>query len=144
VRRPTRQPARPPFGVPLATLPGAAVEPGATPGATSPPPGPLTAGLPDFTAVAARTVPAVANISSTQVIARQNSPFSNDRSSATSSATNSDLYGPQSDVERSLGSGVIVSADGYIRSGISRLSPSADADRRQLPQRKRPDSPATT
>src|ERR1051326_7673277 len=39
---------------------------------------PLAGGVPDFSAVAARTVPAVANISSTQVIARRNSPFSND------------------------------------------------------------------
>src|SRR6185436_19161318 len=39
---------------------------------------PIPQGLPDFSGVAARTVPVVANISSTQVIARQNSPFSND------------------------------------------------------------------
>src|SRR5205814_7203327 len=38
---------------------------------------PIPARLPDFTGVASRTVPAVANISSTQAIARQNSPFSN-------------------------------------------------------------------
>src|SRR5262245_53262589 len=34
--------------------------------------------LPDFTGVAERTVPAVANISSTQVVRRPNSPYSND------------------------------------------------------------------
>jgi S1-C subfamily serine protease len=33
---------------------------------------------PTFSSVATRTVPAVANISSTQVIARRNSPFAND------------------------------------------------------------------
>ena len=77
-------------------------------------PAPVTGGLPDFTAVAARTVPAVANISSTQVIARQNSPFSNDPFFRYFFGDDSDLYGPQRDVERSLGSGVIVSADGYI------------------------------
>jgi Do/DeqQ family serine protease len=86
--------------------------------ASSPPaiaaPGPMTAGLPDFTAVATRTVPAVANISSTQVIARQNSPFSNDPFFRYFFGDDSELYGPQRDVERSLGSGVIVSADGYI------------------------------
>jgi S1-C subfamily serine protease len=32
---------------------------------------PIPSGLPDFSGIAARTVPAVANISSTQVIARQ-------------------------------------------------------------------------
>src|SRR4051812_32092409 len=34
--------------------------------------------LPDFSSVAERTVPGVANISSTQVVRRPNSPFSND------------------------------------------------------------------
>ena len=77
-------------------------------------PGPATGGLADFTAVAARTVPVVANISSTQVIARQNSPFSNDPFFREFFGDDSDLYRSQRDVERSLGSGVIVSADGYI------------------------------
>src|SRR5882672_2601520 len=75
---------------------------------------PIPAGLPDFSGVATRTVPAVANISSTQVIARQNSPFSNDPFFRNFFGDDSDLYGPQRDVERSLGSGVIVSPDGYI------------------------------
>src|SRR3954469_25414473 len=70
--------------------------------------------LPDFSAIAARTVPAVANISSTQVIARQNSPFSNDPFFNYFFGNDRDLYGQQRDVERSLGSGVIVSPDGYI------------------------------
>jgi Do/DeqQ family serine protease len=70
--------------------------------------------LPDFTGVASRTVPAVANISSTQVIARLNSPFSNDPFFRYFFGDDADLYGPRRDVERSLGSGVIVSADGYI------------------------------
>ena len=79
-----------------------------------PPQLPIPAGLPDFTTVASRTVPAVANISSTQVIARQNSPFTNDPFFRYFFGDDSDLYGPQRDVERSLGSGVIVSPDGYI------------------------------
>jgi len=77
-------------------------------------PGPVAGSLPDFTVVAARTVPVVANISSTQVIARQNSPFSNDPFFRYFFGDDNDLYGPQRDIERSLGSGVIVSADGYI------------------------------
>jgi len=77
-------------------------------------PGPVAGSLPDFTVVAARTVPVVANISSTQVIARQNSPFSNDPFFRYFFGDDSDLYGPQRDIDRSLGSGVIVSADGYI------------------------------
>jgi len=93
----------------------------------APPPAPQTAAaragvqsqppnqsaLPDFSSVAARTVPAVANISSTQVVARSNSPFANDPFFRYFFGDDPDLYG-QPDVERSLGSGVIVSADGYI------------------------------
>ena len=79
------------------------------PGAT-----PLIGGLPDFTSVASRTVPVVLNISSTQVISRPNSPFSNDPFFRHFFGDDGDLYGPQRDVERSLGSGVIVSADGYV------------------------------
>jgi len=74
---------------------------------------PIPSGLPDFSGVATRTVPAVANISSTQVIARRNSPFANDPFFRYFFGDDPDLYG-QPDVERSLGSGVIVSPDGYI------------------------------
>src|SRR3954466_7728255 len=74
----------------------------------------VAGGFPDFSAIAARTVPAVANISSTQVVARRNSPFSNDPFFSYLFGNDQDLYGQQRDVERSLGSGVIVSSDGYI------------------------------
>src|SRR5688572_7102852 len=67
---------------------------------------------PDFTQIAERTVPAVANISSEQVIRRQNSPFANDP--FFQFFGDDDLFGPRRRVERSLGSGVVVSADGYI------------------------------
>src|ERR1051325_8102426 len=99
----------------------------ATEDAAAPSPAPQTTGarpavqsqlpnqsaLPDFSGIAARTVPAVANISSTQVIARPNSPYANDPFFRYFFGDDPDLYG-QPDVERSLGSGVIVSADGYI------------------------------
>ena len=75
---------------------------------------PIPSGLPDFSGVASRTVPAVANISSTQVVQRQNSPFFNDPFFRYFFGDDADLYGPRRDVERSLGSGVIVSSDGYI------------------------------
>ena len=75
---------------------------------------PSQAALPDFSGIAARTVPVVANISSTQVIQRQNSPYFNDPFFRYFFGDDADLYGPRRDVERSLGSGVIVSADGYI------------------------------
>ena len=75
---------------------------------------PVQSALPDFSGIAARTVPVVANISSTQVIQRRNSPFSNDPFFRYFFGDDADLYGTRPDVERSLGSGVIVSADGYI------------------------------
>ena len=74
----------------------------------------VTAALPDFTIVAQRTVPAVANISSLQVVRRQNSPFSNDPFFQFFFGNQDDVFGPRRGVERSLGSGVIVSADGYV------------------------------
>ena len=75
---------------------------------------PTPSGLQDFSGVAAKTVPAVANISSTQVIQRQNSPYFNDPFFRYFFGDDAELYGPRRDVERSLGSGVIVSSDGYI------------------------------
>ena len=69
--------------------------------------------LPDFTRVAERTVPAVANISSLQVVRRQNSPFNNDPFFQFFFG-DGDVTGPRRGVERSLGSGVIVSEDGLV------------------------------
>jgi Do/DeqQ family serine protease len=79
-------------------------------------PGPAGAGagtLPDFTRVAERTVPAVANISSVQVVRRQNSPFTNDPFFQFFFG-DGDVLGPRRGVERSLGSGVVVSRDGLV------------------------------
>ena len=87
-----------------------------TPPAATPPAADATAGTaapgPDFSLIAERTVPAVANISSEQIVRRQNSPFANDPFFRFFG--DDDLYGPRNRVERSLGSGVIVTADGYI------------------------------
>ena len=71
-------------------------------------------GLPDFSQIAERTVPAVANISSVQIVRRRNSPFSNDPFFRYFFGDSGDLFGSRRGVERSLGSGVIVSADGYV------------------------------
>jgi Do/DeqQ family serine protease len=80
---------------------------------TSPVPG-VAVTLPDFSRVAEGTVPAVANISSLQVVRRPNSPFANDPFFQFFFENQDDIFGPRRGVERSLGSGVIVSADGYV------------------------------
>jgi serine protease Do len=75
-------------------------------------PGPVGNGgtLTDFSRVAERTVPAVVNISATQVVRRQlpRDPFFTFFGGA------EDFFGSRRGVENSLGSGVIVSPDGYI------------------------------
>ena len=84
----------------------AQAKPPARPITTPAPVGPA-ATLPDFSRVAERTIPAVANISSRQFVARQPSPFD-------LFFGNDDIFGNNGRVESSLGSGVVVSADGYI------------------------------
>ena len=94
---------------------------GAAPGAAGgarrrrhPPPLPAARdGLPDFTAVAAQAVKAVTNISSLQYVQRQNSPFANDPFFQYFFGSG-DMFGERSRRELSLGSGVVVSADGYV------------------------------
>jgi Do/DeqQ family serine protease len=75
-------------------------------------PGPVGNGgtLQDFSRVAERTIPAVVNISATQIVRRQvpRDPFFTFFGGA------EDFFGSRRGVENSLGSGVIVSADGYI------------------------------
>jgi len=73
-------------------------------------PGPVSAAatLPDFTRVADRTVPAVANISSQQLVRRQPSPFD------AFFFGDDDIFGSGGRIESSLGSGVVVSPDGFI------------------------------
>jgi Do/DeqQ family serine protease len=68
----------------------------------------VAASLPDFTRVADRTVPAVANISSQQLVRRQPSPFDS------FFFGDDDIFGSGGRVESSLGSGVVVSSDGFI------------------------------
>src|SRR5262245_23369456 len=70
------------------------------------------ASLPDFTVVAGRTVPVVANISSQQIVRRSNSPFANDPFFRNFFGDSDQIFGGRSSVESSLGSGVIVTADG--------------------------------
>jgi serine protease Do len=69
--------------------------------------------LPDLSGVAARAVPSVMNISSLQIV-RQNSPFATDPLFRYFFGDRDDMYGARNRVSQSLGSGVIVSRDGYI------------------------------
>jgi Do/DeqQ family serine protease len=70
----------------------------------------LAAGMPDLTEAAARAIASVPNISSTQIV-RERSPFFDD---PLFRFFNQDDYGYRDRQEQSLGSGVVVSADGYV------------------------------
>jgi serine protease Do len=71
-------------------------------------------GGPDFTRVAAQTVKAVTNISSVQVgRPRRSSPFTNDPFFQYFFGDQGEMFG-QPRAESSLGSGVVISADGYV------------------------------
>jgi Do/DeqQ family serine protease len=68
-------------------------------------------GMPDLSGVAGRSINSVMNISSLQVV-RQTSPFTSDP--LFRYFFGDDMSGPRSRVSQSLGSGVVVSPDGYI------------------------------
>ena len=68
---------------------------------------------PDFTEVAARTVPTVTNISADQAVQRRMSPFSSDPFFQHFFG-GEDMFGGRTRPQQSLGSGVIVSPDGYM------------------------------
>jgi Do/DeqQ family serine protease len=71
------------------------------------------AGLPDLTGVAERAVAAVTNISSTQIVRSPASPFANDPFFRRFFGGD-DPFGYRERRAQSLGSGVVVSADGYV------------------------------
>jgi len=74
---------------------------------TSPP------GLPDLTGAAQLAIPSVPNISSTQVVRTPSSPFLNDPFFREFFGGDSP-FGYRERLQQSLGSGVVVSADGYV------------------------------
>jgi Do/DeqQ family serine protease len=91
------------------------VQPKPRPAAAAVTPAPTVASaLPDFTAVAGRTINAITNISSLQVVRTPSSPFANDPFFRYFFGDEGDLFGQTDRRQASLGSGVIVSADGYI------------------------------
>lgn len=78
----------------------------------APAPAPGMAGLPDLSSTASRAIPSVMNITSLNVVRQQNSPFTSDP--LFRYFFGDDMYAPRNRVAQSLGSGVIVSHDGYI------------------------------
>jgi serine protease Do len=68
---------------------------------------------PDFTKVAAQTVRAVTNIASTRIARQSASPFANDPFFQYFFGDQEDVFG-RSRAQQSLGSGVVISADGYV------------------------------
>ena len=89
-------------------------EPAAEQAAARPVPG--AAPGPDFTAVAERTIRAVTNISAVQVVRQPNSPFANDPffQYFFGGGDPGEMFGYRNRYESSLGSGVVISADGYV------------------------------
>jgi serine protease Do len=79
----------------------------------APAPSPASVG-PDFTRVAGQAVKGVANISSLQVVQAPNSPFANDPFFRYFFGDDSEFFGSRDRRSLSLGSGVIVSPNGYV------------------------------
>jgi serine protease Do len=86
--------------------------PGRSAPASEPPPL-AGAALPDFTAIAGQATRGVANISSLQVVRTSNSPFANDPFFRYFFGDDQ-VFGPRDRQSLSLGSGVVISSDGYV------------------------------
>ena len=98
-----------------ASEPRRAAEP--TPAPAQPATGPVGAppgGGPDFTRVAGQAIKGVANISSLQVVRTRNTPFPNDPFFRYFFNGDDEVFGGRDRRSMSLGSGVIISADGYV------------------------------
>ena len=74
----------------------------------------ISGGMPDLTNVAQRAISSVTNISSTQIVRTPNSPFANDPFFRFFFNDQDDAFGYRERRAQSLGSGVIVSSDGYV------------------------------
>ncbi len=74
----------------------------------------VAAAGPDFTRVAEQTTGAVTNIASLQRVQRSASPFSNDPFFQYFFGDADEMFGSRNRYESSLGSGVVISADGYV------------------------------
>lgn len=69
---------------------------------------------PDFTRVAGQAVKAVANISSLQIVRTPNSPFASDPFFRYFFGNDDAMFGSRDRQSLSLGSGVVISSDGYL------------------------------
>ena len=88
--------------------------------ATAPPETPQRSGAPaapDFSAIAERSVDAVTNISSMQPSRRRTSPFAGDPFFEQFFG-DMDAFGGRAQPQFSLGSGVVVSSDGYVLTNV--------------------------
>jgi serine protease Do len=94
-----------------APVPSGAAAAGALP---RPAPAVTNSGMPDLSSVASRAVPSVMNITSTQIVRTPNSPFATDPLFRYFFGERDDAFGSHNSISKSLGSGVIVSPDGYI------------------------------
>ncbi len=125
---------------PAAVAPVADRAPLAARPAAQTPAAPVVSPGPDFTAVAARAVRAVTNISSVQMVRRRNSPFFNDPFFRDFFGGD-EFFGGRTRPEQSLGSGVIVSPDGYMVTNKHVIGDDVDKvtvmlpDKRVLPAR---------
>jgi Do/DeqQ family serine protease len=70
--------------------------------------------MPDLSSVASRAIPSVMNITSLQTVRQQNSPFASDPLFRYFFGDRDDMQGSRSRISQSLGSGVVISSDGYI------------------------------
>jgi Do/DeqQ family serine protease len=104
-------PAAPIADTPAVAAPAPALlEPMQSPEPAAPPVHPPV--VPDFTAIAGEAVKGVVNISSVQVVSQPNSPFADDPFFRY--FFGDDVFGSRDRRSQSLGSGVIVSKDGYV------------------------------
>jgi len=99
--------------VPAAAVAPAPEQRAATTAPAAAPAPAYSAGGPDFTRVAGQAVKGVANISSLQVVRTRNSPFTNDPFFRYFFGDD-EMFGSRDRRSMSLGSGVIISADGYV------------------------------
>ena len=94
---------------PAASKPVASKPAAAAPGVVS-----ASLGGPDFTGIAGQAVKGVANISSLQVVRAPNSPFAADPFFRYFFGEGDDVFGSRDRRSLSLGSGVVISSDGYV------------------------------